>query len=172
MNLEIILSESDKQRFLKYVDKKDNPDECWNWKASLYKNGYGQFGIKRIKHQAHRISWVLHNGEIPFIDSHNGMCVLHKCDNPACVNPSHLFLGTHSDNVRDMVNKGRGFIPHPRPQRGEANVNHKLTEQQVIDIRDKYIPRIYTQYKLAAEYGIKQSTVSEIISRKKWDHIK
>lgn len=81
---------------------------CWIWTASLrgdFKGGYGQIGLDRRRgvHDAHRVSWLLHHGEIP-----TGMCVLHKCDNPKCVNPEHLFLGTRTENTLDMITKGRG----------------------------------------------------------------
>lgn len=85
-------------RFWKYVDKKGE-NECWEWNRSKYPNGYGRIG----KHYAHRFSWILTNGEIP-----NGLHVCHSCDNPPCVNPKHLWLGTVADNMHDRDSKGRG----------------------------------------------------------------
>ena len=79
------------------------PDDCWEWQASFHTTGYGQIKYNRKKWKAHRISWILTNGEIP-----NTLCVLHKCDNPKCVNPNHLFLGTLKENTQDMLKKNRG----------------------------------------------------------------
>lgn len=89
-------------RFFKKIEKTET---CWNWTASTNGRGYGQFGLGARKLgniKAHRYSWWLHNCDIP-----DGMCVLHKCDNPTCVNPDHLFLGTKQDNSRDMYTKQR-----------------------------------------------------------------
>lgn len=83
-----------------------NGSDCWIWRGACFQKGYGQFwtGKTKKKIKAHRYSWVLHNGQIP-----NGFYVLHKCDNMVCVKPSHLFLGTHADNVADKISKGRQF---------------------------------------------------------------
>jgi hypothetical protein len=80
-------------------------DDCWEWQAGKRPNGYGQFRVEHRNLLPHRVSWQAFNGPIP-----DGMCVLHKCDNPGCVNPNHLFLGTHQDNTRDMMRKGRGNV--------------------------------------------------------------
>jgi hypothetical protein len=87
-------------RFLSYVDKSDN---CWIWKGTIHKNGYGRLHIGKKSCYAHRVSWYLKHGEIPI-----GLCVCHTCDNPLCVNPSHLWLGTIADNMHDRDKKGRG----------------------------------------------------------------
>lgn len=93
--------ERTRKLFLKKVGK---TKDCWIWNASQIPTGYGRFKSKTITNSgyAHRASWLIYNGEIP-----PGMCVLHKCDNPSCVNPKHLFLGTMTDNMRDRDNKGR-----------------------------------------------------------------
>ncbi len=91
------------ERFWPKVDRR-GPDECWEWKAARQAEGYGKmFTTNRCRpERAHRVSWVLHHGPIP-----DGMFVLHRCDNPPCVNPAHLFLGTNLDNIEDMGRKGR-----------------------------------------------------------------
>lgn len=93
----------EEKRFWTKVSKRGD-QQCWNWIASLDTEGYGNFKSKNKKanNKAHRMSYLLHFGDIS-----KGLHVLHKCDNPRCVNPSHLFLGTHQDNMRDMVEKGR-----------------------------------------------------------------
>jgi hypothetical protein len=81
------------------------PEECWEWQASKNCHGYGRFNLEGRAHGArgaHVVAWMLTHGPVP-----DGLCVLHRCDNPGCVNPNHLFLGTHTDNMRDMVNKNR-----------------------------------------------------------------
>ena len=87
------------ERFWGKVDKTDG---CWLWTAGTNINGYGRLSVNRIAILAHRYSWALHNGEIP-----KGMCVMHKCDNPPCVNPDHLEMGSQQDNLKDMLSKGR-----------------------------------------------------------------
>lgn len=108
-------SEKDIQRFWSKVAITDNPDDCWLWTAGTV-TGYGSFGFQGRMRIASRVAWEITNSEIPA-----GMKVLHTCDNPLCVNPKHLFLGTQLDNMRDMVRKGRKVQPgeawyrtHPR----------------------------------------------------------
>ena len=86
----------------RFLDKIEKTSSCWNWLASKDRDGYGRIKISGRTFQAHRASWDIHNGSIP-----EGMSVLHHCDNPSCVNPFHLFLGTALDNVRDRDAKGR-----------------------------------------------------------------
>lgn len=134
---------------------------CWIWTGSLNKTGYGQFGVGGKAVLAHRMSYELFKGPIP-----KGMHILHSCDNPSCVNPDHLFLGTHQDNMDDKVAKNR----QAKPQ-GNLNGRAKLTEQQVKEIREKYVPRKYSSYSLAKEYGVSQYNICAIISNKSWKHI-
>ena len=162
------LTERNIKNFWKKVDKKGE-DECWEWIASKDKDGYGYFGLDKKICLAHRISWILHYGDIPFHNSYHGMCVLHKCDNPSCVNPNHLFLGTNKDNMKDMVNKGRSS-KISRSQ-GIKNPQHKLKEQEVLEIRQKYIPYKYSQRQLAKEYNIDQKQICNIVNYKTWKHI-
>ncbi len=131
---------------------------CWIWTGCRNEKGYGGFG----KHQkAHRVSWRLHNGN-PV-----GMCVLHQCDTPACVNPSHLFLGTIRDNNRDMAQKGRQFVPH---RRGSDHRSAKLTESDVLEIRRLRTTGL-TQWALARQFGVGQYTIWAIVTGKSWKHV-
>jgi len=133
---------------------------CWEWTASIKRNGYGQIGVRQPKPtmlDAHRASWMVHKGPIP-----KGMRVLHHCDVKACVNPEHLFLGTQADNVRDMIAKGRAN--NATRHRGEAHYAAKLTWEQVRAIRAD----TRTQVVIAAEYGVRQSYISNIKLYRKW----
>lgn len=145
------------QRFWPKVDKRDG---CWGWNASRHKQGYGFIGAggggKVVK--AHRASWIIHFGEIP-----QGKCVLHKCDNPECTNPEHLFLGTQTDNIRDMMKKGRHV-----PSKGEDQGCSKLSESQVLCIRARADEQATA---LASEYGVDRCTIFRILGRKSWTHL-
>jgi hypothetical protein len=134
------------------------PDKCWEWQSWLT-NGYGGFKYKGLNYRAHRFSYELKYGKIE-----NGLFVCHKCDNRKCVNPNHLFLGTQLENTVDMVNKGR----HPK---GEIHGHAKLTEIEVLEIRDKYATNNYTQQQLGDEYNVSHVHISDIINKKKWKHI-
>ena len=140
-------------------------DECWECVAiCLDKDGYGRFWINCKKISAHRFSFQLfHNRLIK-----DKMFICHKCDNPSCVNPHHLFEGTHQDNMTDQKNKGRHVC---NPNKGEKNHKSKLTEKQVLEIRAKYAKGGITHKVLAKEYGVHLSTIGFIINRKYWTHI-
>lgn len=147
------------------------PDDrgCWNWKLSKLPNGYGRVGGKRGR-LAHRWAWTVAHGAIP-----EGLCVLHKCDNRACVNPDHLFLGTKRDNTQDALRKGR-LSPHkpsdsPRwkPGRpiGERNGSAKLNRPAVEAIRRQYRDGAL-QRELASKYGVSQVAISQVVRGGTW----
>ena len=138
------------------------PCDCWIWTAVTNHLGYGQFRFEGRMHAAHRVAYRLFVGDIPAGDHHGTMCVCHRCDNRACVNPAHLFLGTQADNVRDMHAKRRD-----RKSRGVTHHAAKLTVEDVRAIRaDKRY-----QYVIAADYGIGKSHVSRIKRREKCSQI-
>ena len=142
-----------------------NEDECWECVAmSLNQNGYGQLYANGNQILAHRFSYQLfHNRLIG-----DNMFICHKCDNPRCVNPHHLFEGTPQENTADRDKKGRakgGGV------KGEKHYSCKLTEKQVKEIREKYSQGGTTQQKLAKEYGVAHSLISYIINRRRWTHI-
>ena len=136
-------------------------NECWNWTACTIKNGYGHFGFRGKLYTAHRFSWILTNGQIP-----EGLCICHHCDNPGCVNPAHLFIGTQKDNIQDAINKNRMV-----GKKGEENNNSSLTEKQVLAIRAEYKLGNITQRELARKHGVGQRTITCIVNRITWKHI-
>jgi predicted transcriptional regulator len=140
------------ERFWQKVNIK-SPDECWEWIAGKHPQGYGTFGMGSGKSvYAHRMAYFLHYGINP---KSNHVC--HHCDNPSCVNPSHLFLGTHRDNMQDMVAKNRN-VAHS----GEDNGNSKLTNAQTKEIKRLYKSGDFTQGQIAKRFGITQARVSMI----------
>lgn len=161
------------------------PSECWIWQGQCIKDqGYGFFFLRKGEFRAHRIAWLLTYGEIP-----KGLCVCHRCDNPPCVNPNHLFLGTALDNIRDRHSKGRsaagnasGRRRHPERftksrfplghtlGQGERNVAAKLKECDVINIRRLYAKGT-SQPALARRFNVKQSAISKVVLRRSWRHI-
>lgn len=134
---------------------------CFLWLSYVGTNGYASFHVNKVgDRRANRVAWELYRGPIP-----DGMHVLHKCDNRVCVNPDHLFLGTHLDNMRDMKAKGR-LIVAPITK-GEASPLHKLTLLQAKEI--KYSSVSYT--KLAAKFCVSVAAVQKIKHNKMWKDI-
>lgn len=140
------------ERFLSKVNKTET---CWIWISAKNKVGYGYFGYNRKVCKAHRISYELYKGQIP-----KGLVVRHICNNPSCVNPNHLEVGTYQDNSNDMKLAGR------QPKMcGIKNGHAKLTEEQVRDIRN----RIGQSLKeIGNEFGVRSDYIKRIIERKIW----
>jgi hypothetical protein len=141
------------ERFWEKVDRR-GPDECWEWTATRHGQGYGHFKVAGRVEKAHRVSYELANGL-----AGEGTFVCHTCDNPPCVNPGHLFLGTHADNMADMYEKDRG-----RKASGENHGRAKLTNEQVAEIRGAW-PKS-SQRQLAAQYGVSQRQIFRIVNFK------
>lgn len=140
-------------RFWAAVQKSNG---CWSWTGKRRQDGYGEMQVGKRTVKAHRLSFELANGAIP-----TGSEICHTCDNPRCVNPAHLFVGTHTENMRDMANKGRH---RPSGVRGERHGAAKLSQREVTAIRLD----ARAQVRIAADYGISQSLVSQIKRGKVW----
>lgn len=132
---------------------------CWFWTGCVDRDGYGQIGVNYRQLKAHRFSWELHYSAIP-----EGLFVCHRCDNPSCVNPEHLFLGTNQDNTRDKVSKGRQPIGSQLP-------SAKLTEREVVAIR-QLIAAGQPQAQIAREHNVTPAVVCHINRGRSWRHVK
>jgi hypothetical protein len=137
-------------------------DLCWIWNVSKNRQGYGVCTAGGLRHSAHRVSWTLHYGAIP-----KGMLVCHRCDNPSCVKPDHLFIGTHSDNSRDAYYKGR--LPHL--VKGQFKIDgviiksrpRALSSDQVIEIKRLYNHGI-RQRDLAKQFKVRRNTIWRVVN--------
>lgn len=157
------ITESLLKRFWEKVDKR-GPDECWEWTGARHGLGYGVLRLERKREniRANRLSWIIHNGEIP-----KGLYVCHLCDNPPCCNPAHLWTGTYADNIRDMVGKGRNGAA-----RGERSAMSRLTDAQVVEMRAMHATGRHAQAQLADRFGVGKSTVQAIVSKRTWKHVR
>lgn len=137
---------------------------CIEWQKYRNADGYGQVWHKGKKRLAHRLAYCQAHGLD--IDDIDGQVVRHRCDNPGCVNPDHLEIGTHADNVHDKVERGRA-------PKGEEHRNAKLTEEVVLDILAKCVPgcREYGYSALARKYGVHRTLISQIVNREIWTHV-
>lgn len=151
-------------RFWKKVAVSE-PLFCWEWLASRGDNipgrNYGKVGVDGGNRFAHRVAWVLTYGPIP-----EGMDVLHRCDNPPCCNPAHLFLGTHIDNMRDRSKKGRR-----RPTIGTSNPKVRLTERDVLEIRARWRAGERPGASIAADYPVTKENIYAIVYYHSWKHL-
>lgn len=143
-------------------------DGCWLWTASRLGGPYGGFWKEGRMHAAQRIAWELEHGEVP-----DGLSVLHRCDTPACVRPSHLFLGTQMVNMQDKLAKGRHRFVLAAPelqQRGERQWKSKLTAATVRELRARAAAG-ERHADIAAALGVRRSTVSKVVKRVAWAHV-
>jgi len=131
---------------------------CWEWQAGYRSSGYGGFHTGGKERLAHRVMWEMAFGDIP-----EGMVIMHSCDNRRCVNPEHLSLGSHAENMKDMVDKGRSA-------KGEKSWTAKLTEADVCVIRRRKSLG-ESVFELAKEYGVHRSTVYRLCSGDTWSHV-
>lgn len=145
------VQKSSEERFWLKVDKSGGEDACWRWTGAHAINGYGLLWIKDKHVYAHRFSFILFNGGIA-----DGMLVCHKCDNPICVNPKHLFSGTNNDNVQDKVNKGRS-------PKGDKHRSTILPDVKVAEIRYRYKSEGAKCSTLAKEYNMSRGYIYRIV---------
>lgn len=148
-----------RERFEQYIFY--SPDDCWYWTGSCTKGGYGTFSIQppRKTLSSHRASYELYKGEIQ-----DGLLVCHKCDNPKCVNPDHLFLGTRKDNAQDCAKKKRSL-------QGTRNHFSVLTEEQVREIRLSSKEKPMPLKMLSEKYNVIRATIWHILKGKTWKHL-
>lgn len=151
-----VSKEHTKERLLNSIEI-DEQSNCWNWTKAKHRQGYGHTAYKSKYILAHRLSWIIFIGDIP---ENNNIC--HKCDNPSCINPDHLFIGTQTDNVKDCKNKNRAHKSH-----GEKHLWTKLTKSQVDEIRSEDSKK-YTRYELAEKYNISYSGIVCILKNRCW----
>ena len=150
----------DEKVIARFWSKVEKTDGCWIWNAGIFRSGlgYGAFKYESRRVVAHRFAWLLSYGPVP-----PGMLVCHRCDNPLCVRPDHLFLGTHTDNMRDRNAKCR-------QARGEKGGNVTLTEQNVRDIRSWHAADIGPT-EIARRLGVSRNTVKHVTLRHHWRHL-
>lgn len=140
---------------------------CWEWCKYKIPSGYGQVGWQGKVQLAHRVAWVLTYGPIP-----DGFGVLHRCDNPPCCNPEHLFLGTHQENMEDMVSKGRHLAKYKLMRVGEKHPNAKLTDATVKLIREVCSEHPCEYTRLSRYFGVAPNTIGDILRGKNWRHVR
>lgn len=163
------LTPKDIDRFWSKVDRSGGDESCWLWKGSTRTGGYGDFHLRIAPREyrhviASRMAWMMNHGDIP-----EGMIVCHTCDTPACCNPRHLFVGTYRDNNRDTVNKGRGKGQfRDGSTRGAQSFRAKVSEQQVMEIRQRAVDTDIPFTWMAKEYGISDRMIADIVDGKYW----
>jgi hypothetical protein len=157
-----------RERFWRKVDKRGPlakcGGRCWAWLGAKSEDGYGRFKRRHAYVRAHRYSWESNFGPVP-----EGLCVLHRCDNPSCVRPSHLFVGTNADNSRDMLRKGR----HAHASfSGQTNPQALLTEEDVREIKRRCRPHgTESTNEVAEYYGVSRTTIYDVIVGRTWGHV-
>lgn len=152
------------KRLLNGIERIDPDTGCWIWGAAT-SSGYGSMTVGGNTRRAHRLALAIYSG----VNERELNEVIHSCDNPLCVNPEHLTNGTHADNVRDAVEKGRAAAPVGCALRGENNPAAKLSHSEALAVR-RLLASGQTQATIAAKYGVSQSLISAIKTRKRWNH--
>lgn len=152
------LTEKQKARFWSRVDVRED-NECWLWLGYTNAFGHGQFSLYTKAKYAHRVAFIIANGDIP-----KGLQVNHHCDTPACVNPNHLYTGTQQDNMNDKVRRGRG-------NKGVKHYKVILTPDDVHAIRVLWKSGEFKQKDLAKRFGVSRGCITGIIRHKNWTHI-
>lgn len=160
------------KRFLTRVLK---TNDCWLWTGGCIPNGYGAFWFDGRNHGAHRMAWLIWRGDIP-----KGMSICHKCDNPICVNPGHLFVGLPIENSADMVAKNRQARGDKSPRRlhadsyealvGSNNNKAKLTEDQIPEIK-RLVASGLSMSEVGRRFGVGNATISKAVAGHTWKHV-
>lgn len=155
------------------LDMSNGEDSCWPFIGGKNWAGYGHFVRRGVHYRAHRVAYELAYGLVP-----DGKSVCHSCDNPPCCNPKHLWVGTHQENMMDKTAKGRVVT---NPNRGMKSIQARLTDNQVRDIRNEYVPQKpgprtngrfgLSRRELAVKYGVSKSLIDHIINGTAWTHI-
>lgn len=157
IDIELVTSDRVQERFWAKVDKSAGPDGCWVWRGAAKPNGYGKFSIGKAKtsrwYYPHRISYAIH-----FRTDPGEMFCCHKCDNPICCNPMHIFLGTDRENKNDMIGKRRQGAA-----RGENSPKARFTAAEVASIRSRYADGSATCLGIAVEYGVDETTIRSMV---------
>lgn len=152
-------SESEIIKFRNKIIKGDDVNDCWGWLGAKGVNNYSIFKIKYERYRASRVSYFLEYG----IDPEN-LDVCHTCDNPICINPKHLFLGTRLDNMKDASLKNRMC-------KGGDNIKSKLKESDIPKIKEIYSKGGISQLKLSKQFSVSQAIIARVISSKLWKHV-
>ena len=137
----------------RFWSKCNKTDTCWLWLGGVDRDGYGYHYIHSIQYKAHRLAWKLTFGDIP-----RDLCVLHKCDTPGCINPTHLYLGTRLDNARDRHNRGHSLV-------GVKHPNSRLSTEERLNIYNDYISGVGGNVRLGRKYGVSGHTILKVVDQ-------
>jgi hypothetical protein len=162
------------ERFWGKVDRSAGPDSCWPWLGARNAQGYGRVSVNRRNRQAHRVAFELAGGTLD-----RGQVACHRCDNPPCCNPTHVFAGTHGDNSADMVAKGRSTAGDRNPSRlyperqvrGEQQHSAKLSDESVLALRQRWAMGGLTKRGLAREIGLSETALRRLLGGRTWAHV-